>query len=218
MKFSPDTLEVLKNFSQINQSILFEEGKSLATVSPQKTIMAKAKIADDIPADFAIYDLNRFLGFINLFDDPTFDFDVGSVQIKNGKASGRYAFADASLITAPPKKELSVDPEVVFDMSSATLGEILKAASVTQLPDIGVIGDGSTIYVTALDAKNDGSDTFQIGVGSTKSTFRMIFKMENWKFLQRDYAIKMTSKGIAQFTATDVEYFVAVESGSTFDG
>jgi hypothetical protein len=218
MQLSPETIEVLKNFATINQSLIFEEGNTLATVSQQKTIMAKAQITDDIPADFAIYDVGRFLGFIKLFDNPSFEFTDSAVIVKNGKAQGRYTFADASLIMAPPKKDLVVDAEVEFDLDSSTLTEIMSAANVTQLPNVAIVGNGTTIHITTLDVKNDGSDNFQIPVGKTSDNFRMIFKMENWKFLDRDYTVRITSKGVSQFTAKDVEYFVAVESGSTFEG
>ena len=40
MKLSEQTIEVLQNFSSINQSLLFKEGNVLKTVSPQKTVLA----------------------------------------------------------------------------------------------------------------------------------------------------------------------------------
>ena len=44
MKFSTDTLSVLKNFSTINPSIVFKPGSVVRTISPQKTVMAAATI------------------------------------------------------------------------------------------------------------------------------------------------------------------------------
>ena len=44
MKFSNDTLNVLKNFSSINPSVLFKPGQTVRTISPQKTVMAAATI------------------------------------------------------------------------------------------------------------------------------------------------------------------------------
>ena len=56
MKLSDKTLSLLKNFSNINQSILFKEGSSLRTISVMKNILAEAKITEEIPKDFGIYD------------------------------------------------------------------------------------------------------------------------------------------------------------------
>ena len=62
MKFSNETVNILKNFSMINPSIAFKKGNALATMSPQKSIMARAMLDDEFPSNGAIYDLSRFLG------------------------------------------------------------------------------------------------------------------------------------------------------------
>ena len=46
MKLSDQTLEVLQNFSSINQSLLFKKGDVLRTVSPQKTVLAEVTVPD----------------------------------------------------------------------------------------------------------------------------------------------------------------------------
>ena len=61
MKLSEKTLNILKNFSSINQSILVKQGNQLRTISVAKNILAEAEIKEDFPRDFAIYDLNQFL-------------------------------------------------------------------------------------------------------------------------------------------------------------
>ena len=49
MKLSDKTVNILKNFSSINQSILFKEGNKLRTISVMKNILAEAEIDEDIP-------------------------------------------------------------------------------------------------------------------------------------------------------------------------
>ena len=44
MKLSDKTISVLKNFSSINQSILFKEGNKLRTISVMKNILAEATV------------------------------------------------------------------------------------------------------------------------------------------------------------------------------
>ena len=44
MKLSDQTLEVLKNFSDINTNILVKPGSELSTISTMKNILAKATI------------------------------------------------------------------------------------------------------------------------------------------------------------------------------
>ena len=59
MKLSTDTVNVLKNFASINSGIEFKKGKTLTTISSNKTVLAKATLQDQIEDDFCIYDLNR---------------------------------------------------------------------------------------------------------------------------------------------------------------
>ena len=74
MNLSEKTFNLLKNFSTINQSILFKKGNTLRTMSVMKNILAEADIEEEIPQDFAIYDLVRFLNGISLFEEPELDF------------------------------------------------------------------------------------------------------------------------------------------------
>ncbi len=55
MKLSEKTLSLLKNFSTINQSILFKHGSQLRTISVMKNILAEATVAEEFPKDFGIY-------------------------------------------------------------------------------------------------------------------------------------------------------------------
>ena len=74
MKLSDSTLSLLKNFSSINQSLLFKEGNKLRTMSVMKTILVEATIGEDFPKDFGIYDLNQFLNGLGLHQSPQLDF------------------------------------------------------------------------------------------------------------------------------------------------
>ena len=68
MKLTAETTAILKNYAAINQNIQFKQGQTLSTISPQKNILTSAEISEDIPTTFAIYDLNRLLGALSLFE------------------------------------------------------------------------------------------------------------------------------------------------------
>ena len=74
MKLSLKTITLLKNFSDINQSILFKKGNSLRTISVMKNVLAEATIDEDLPTDFGIYDLSQFLNGLSLHTRPELDF------------------------------------------------------------------------------------------------------------------------------------------------
>ena len=74
MKLSESTVNLLKNFSSINQSILFKEGSKLRTISVMKNILVEANINEEFDKDFGIYDLNQFLNGLSLHASPELDF------------------------------------------------------------------------------------------------------------------------------------------------
>ena len=66
MKLSDATVGVLKNFANINQNILIEEGKQIRTMSTMKNILASAGVVEEFPKNVGIYDLNEFLGVLSM--------------------------------------------------------------------------------------------------------------------------------------------------------
>ena len=221
MKLSDKTILLLKNFSSINQSILFKQGKKLRTISVMKNILAEATIAEDIPKDFGIYDLNQFLNGLSLHQNPELDFAKDEhVLIREGKMRSKYFFADPSVIVSPPEKEISLPSEdVSFVITSQQLEKLKKAASIYQLPDISAIGDGVMIKVVARDKKNNTSNDFSIVVGETDKEFVFNFKEENLKIIPGSYDVVVSSKLLSKFTAQNYEltYYIALEPDSTFE-
>ena len=85
MKLSDRTINLLKNFASINQSILFKQGNQLRTISVMKNILAEANIDEDIPQEFGVYDLSQFLNSLGLFKEPELNFTGESfVTVKEG--------------------------------------------------------------------------------------------------------------------------------------
>jgi hypothetical protein len=218
MKISDTTFDVLKNFSTINQSLAFKSGNVVRTVSPQKNILAQATVSESFPVDFAIYELNQFLGLSTLFEDPDFDFGSSQVTIKEGAAKANYTYADPSMITTPPEKNIELpSTEVSFRITKEDFRKVLNGAHSLQLPEVVVRGKGGTISFVATDTKNPNSNEFSAEVGSTDGEFQFVFKTENMKFLQDDYAVSISAKGIAHFEGSAVQYWVATESNSSYN-
>jgi len=220
MKLSESTINLLKNFSSINQSILFKEGNKLRSISVMKNILAEATISEEFPKDFGIYDLNQFLNGLSLHNSPELDFENSQfVVIKEGKMRSKYFFADASVIVSPPEKEITLPTEdVCFQLTSQQLEKLKKAASVYQLPDISAIGENGVVKLVARDKKNDTSNDFSIIVGETGDSFVFNFKEENLKIVPGTYDVIVSSKLLSKFTNQnlDVTYYIALEPDSTF--
>ena len=221
MKLSEKTLTLLKNFSNINQSILFKQGSSLRTISVMKNILAEATIDEDLPTDFGIYDLGQFLNGLALHNRPELDFqNEGYVYIKEGRMRSKYFFADPKVIVTPPEKEITLPSEdVSFTLSTDQLDKLLKAAGIYQLPDLAVVGRNGVVKIQVRDKKNDTSNDFAITVGETDDTFEFNFKVENIKILPGTYDVVVSKKLLSRFTCQNynLKYYIALEPDSTFE-
>ena len=220
MKLSDNTLSLLKNFSTINQSILFKQGSKLRTISVMKNILAEATVDEELPKDFGIYDLGQFLNGMGLHQSPELDFEADNyVMIREGKMRSKYFFADPNVIITPPDKPIELPSEdVTFELSTDQLDKLLKAAAIYQLPDLSVVGENGAVKLLVRDKKNDTSNSFAIAVGETDSTFNFNFKVENIKILPGTYEVVVSQKLLSRFTAKnyDLIYYIALEPDSTF--
>ena len=214
MKLSDRTVNLLRNFSTINQSILFKQGTRLRTISVMKNILAEANIDEDFPQDFGVYDLGQFLNSLSLFQEPELNFTG------EGKQRSKYFFADPSVIVSPPDKKLSLPTvDVEFSLKSAQLDRLLKAAAVYHLTDLSVVGNGEEIKLKVHDRKNDTSNDFSIIVGVTDKKFELHFKVENIKIVPGTYEVKISKKLLSEFKSSeyDLTYYIALEPDLTWE-
>ena len=222
MKLSKSTLDILKNFSNINQSICFKEGTELSTLSIQKNILSRAVVEEAFPKDFAIYDLSEFLSGLTLFDDPEFNFDNDNyVIIKDRRNTSRYFFADPSTIVQPPENRVELPSrDVSFTVAWSDISNIIKAASIYQIEDLAVVGESGVVKLVVRDKKNDTSNTYAVKVGETDGNFSFNFKVENLKLLPGDYEVTISKQNASLFRDVnrDLEYLIALEPDSKYEG
>ena len=224
MQLSTDTIEVLKNFGKINQGILFKKGSVLKTISSQKNILAQVTIKEDIPSEFGIYDLNKFLSVVSLHKDtPTFEFAEKEVKIvgNKGRSKIRYRFASANTINTPPEKELVMpSPEVSVSLTEEDFKWVMDSAGVLGSPQIAIESDGEKVSLLAFDSVDDSTHTDSLDIcAGNGDKYRFIFKTEHIaKLLNGGYDVQISSKGISNFKhkTVNLQYWVSTETGSTF--
>lgn len=222
MRISDNTMNVLKNFSTINPSLAFKAGNTIRTVSEQKNILAQAVVEENFPVDFAIYELNQFLGLASLFENADYAFGEMDVTIRdeNNKSRSRYTYTDSSMVTSPPEKNIDMpNPDISFTASADDLKAVVSAANQLGLPEVVVRGGATGISLVATDTKNPTSNEYSRDVAPQNgATFDMVFKTENLKFIPGDYEVKISKAGISHFrnTSGHIEYWVATETNSEF--
>jgi hypothetical protein len=220
MKFTEKTISILKNFSSINQSILFKSGSTIRTISVMKNILAEATVDEQFPKDFGIYDLTQFLNALSINDNPELDFENDNYTIiRDGKERSKYFFADPNVIVTPPDKQISLPSEdVCFVINTQQIDKLKKASSVYQVSDLSAVGENGVVKLVIRDKKNDSSNEFSIVVGETDSEFTFNFKVENIKILPGTYEVVISQKLLSRFKnqTSDLTYYIALEPDSTF--
>ena len=220
MFLSQETISILKNMSGINQSILIKEGKRLRSMSVMKNVLAESDILEEFDREVPIYDLSQFLNCLSLIPGGEVTLMDDYIKITDGTNSIDYRYADPTVITAPPDKELVLPSEdVCVTLTEDQLDRAKKSSAVLQIPDISLIGDGNQIYLTVRDKKNSGSNSYNIEVGETDKVFQFNMKVENLKIIPGDYDVVISSKNLSKFTnhARAITYFIALEPDSTYE-
>ena len=212
---SKPTIEVLKNFCSINKSLVINPGNRLSTLSINKNILAYADVEESFDSQMSIYDLGVFLGGLSLFDKPKIDTQADNyvtVSDTAGRSKTRFFYADPDIITQPPEKEINLPSEdVKFRLNSSTQQQLQRAASVYQLPDLCLVGDGQTMNLRVTDKKNDTSNSYSVEVGENENEFCFCFKVENLKLLLADYNVTISKSNVALFQGDGIKYFIALE-------
>lgn len=224
MKLTTQTVNILKNFAAINSGILIKQGSVLSTVSPQKTILAEAKIADEFPVEFGIYDLNQFLSVLSLHKDAAeFSFDEHHVLIggKSGRSQIKYRFTDKKMLTIPPEKKISLpSTDIEFVLEEDDYNWVMNAAKVLGSPNISVRSKGGKISLVSFDAKDDSKSTQSLEVADGNGdTFDMIFLTDNLNKIVPDaYNVSISKEKVAFFETDNkmLNYYIALEETSKY--
>ena len=218
MKISKTTLDILKNFSTINQNILIKEGSTLTTRTVAKNLFVSATVDTEFPQDFGIYNLSQLLGVMSLFSDPDVELSDKSMIISQGKNKVQYMFASPEVLDYPDKAIKMPDSDANFELSDENLKSLLKAGAILSSTDLKISGDGDLITCTVLDPKNPSANTFSIEVGTTDRTFDAFIKLENLKLIQGKYKVSLSEKKISHFSNQVVDYnmYVACERSTVW--
>ena len=221
MKINQNTLDILKNFSEINTNILIKPGTELSTISTMRNIFAKATIAEAFDSEFGIYDLNEFLAVVSSTNKPELKLEdkFMTISAEGSKSKVKYFYSDPSVIVAPTKEVNMPEADVTFNLTESNLKELLKMAAILATPDLALVGEkGGDVVLKVCDKKNDTSNNFDIVVGENATAdYTFYFKVENLKMMSGNYDVSVSSKSISHFqnTKLPIQYWIALEPDST---
>ena len=217
MQLSEKTIEVLKNFANINPNLVVSAGSNLKTISEAKNIMASADIDETFENGFGIYDLNEFLSAFNLIESPTLEFTDNAVKIKGAGSQVEYRFANVEILTQPAKSVTMPDVDLSVTISAEDISQIKRAAGALGHPVLSIYSDdGANLVVKVCDPNNPTANTWSKTIANDRyGTFDYQFLISNLKLLPGDYQVSISNKFISSWKSPVVEYWIALEKTST---
>ena len=223
MELNEKTLNVLKNFSGINQNLLIQEGNTIKTISEARNVVATAVVEEKFPQKFGIYDLNEFIGVLGLVNEPNLKFAEESVTVSDstGRSKVKYFFSPEETLTSPTKDVNMPEPDVSFTLDNETLNKLKRAASTLGHSNVSITPSGGGILsLSVVDNENSTSNTYSIDIDGeySSSDFNFTISIANLRILPGDYEVKLSRKLITEFKhkELDVRYWIAVEKTSNF--
>lgn len=221
MKFSGETLSLLKNFASINMNMVFTPGDTVKTLSNANSIFAKATIKEEIPNEFYIYDLNSFLAMLTLVENQEVQFEDKSLIISSEKGKFEYFYSSADIVKAPPAGEIEHTAVYSFTLTADDVQMIMKAAAITGAPTISVTNKNQSVTLSIGDRKNLSSSNFKKDLGTAFNDFDVFIAVENLKVIPDAYEVTVakTPNGKAKFLhfkhmTRPLQYWIACEPGS----
>lgn len=216
MKLSKETMEVLKNFASINQSVILKPGTKQRTHTPQKNLVAYANVAEDFPEEAPIYDLNQFLATASLFSDADYEFSDKFVTI-DGDATVKYVYAAKEALSFTDKEIKFPSRDEEFDLPWATLSAAIKAAGVMGLSNVLISGSDKGVFISAVDPRDEDANSWKKKIADeSENSFKIYLRVDLFKLLPRDYHVTVSKQKLIEFAAKDVTYYMASETNSTF--
>jgi len=221
MKFSNETLGLLKNFASINTNIVFKQGDSVSTISNAKNVFAKATIKESIPNEFAIYDLNSMLAMLTLVDGQEIEFGDKCLTVTSPAGKFEYYYSNPEIVTGAPAGEIEHVDVYKFKMTSEDIQMIMKAAAITGAPTISITNKNQAVTLSVSDRKNDTASNFKKALGTSFDNFDVFIAVENLKVIPDAYEVSVakTANGKAKFLhfkheSRQLQYWIACEPGS----
>lgn len=227
MKLSPETIEVLTNFSNINNSIVIPPGNVIKTINQERNVFAKATVQETFPRDIPIYELRQFLNIFKIHKEAEVDFENEHfILVTQGKTRMKFYYADLFSLTRTlniPTKDYALNDVVFsFELSSDLIERVRKAANYYNLNDLSVVGGDGRVELMVHNKEDVSSKSYNIEIAETENNFTFNFIEKNLMIISGSYQIDIVKNPSGSYIAKlsnqnqDLEYVIALEPDSSY--
>ena len=232
MILSEDTIKILKNFSNINDSIIIEEGNRIRNISINELVYGEALVDFNFPKTFGIYNLSEFLRTLQMFKVPSLTFEedkeyvlIAEEERNSGNITAKYNFCDIDFLTnsikLPPNTVQMNEYLVEFYLSPEHIKKIKNACLLYDFKTISFVSKNGKIYLVVKDPRDDTSNSFSIELPEDNTSnidFDVKIEVSALNFIETSYLVRLSQRA-AEFTSIDgqIKYFTCLEEDSVFE-
>lgn len=218
MNISKTTLDVLSNFSRINQSIKFKGDviKTIAGDVQEKSVqaVAVAKVPENFENQVAIYDIKSFLSLLKIYGDQNViaEFGKSSVVLSTDDRSTTFKYCNPDIIQDIPEIKIKEENVILqFDLDQKLVNEIEKVSSALNFDGFYLKSSKGKLEIRLYDVKSIASTpehVIKLPVDTDKD-FNIYFEMKNLYILSGNYAVTVTENMLAfESKDMDLKYFI----------
>ena len=218
MKISKETINILKSFSQINDSIIFDEPRYLKTKSPgSSSIIGIAEIEEEIP-EAAIYSLNNLIASISLFEEEIdYKFTKDYLYLNGDKTKIKFRLSNPDHVQMNLKKVADYkkydDFQCSFTLSKNELINIKKASKIIDANVLKFESDGKVCKISLINSEMDLSNTYEVEIEEVTGSGSARLFVDNLDIIYGDYDVKISTDKVVKFTIknqpNEIFYFIS---------
>lgn len=220
---SKETIDLIKNFATINNSIAFKQGHRIRTMNVAETVFGDIHVPEEFPCDFSIAEVNKLIGVFNLpalrNEEIKLTFDDDHLLIQGGRVTVRYRYTDRSFAT-PPDLEFELDNiDFQVELSEEDVNSFIRSSQSLGLKVVEFVIDDGNISITATDPDlGEESNDYRLDLGKDDNGFEDCHArilLELLPLYSGSYKITIDNEGLAEFRCTtegvDLVYHIGVE-------
>ena len=216
MQFSSETIQILKNFASINNSIVFREGDTVSTITASTSIFARAQVAEHFPREVPIYDLGSFLALLTIREGQEVEFGDKSAIITKDGGSFEYYYSSSDVVKGAPNKTIEVGEHYKFKLTAEDVAMINKAAAITAAPSLSITSKNQTVTLSLSNRKNPTANNYKKVIGTSMADFDVFIPVENLKIIPDAYDVTVDQRKFLHFKheTKNLQYWLACEPDS----
>jgi len=219
MKLSKESIEILKNFGQINSNAWFIAGNTQKTMAPAKTSVVVATLPDAFDDEFGIYDMREFLNVLGMFASPELTFENGVLSISENSVNVKYRTTDKALLSDYPNTVKFPQTDFTFNVTQTLKNSIDKAAKTLGLNEVAFVSKDGKFVANVYDKTTPSSNIFTVELADKfEEDFSVVFNLDNMKMIDGDYSVEVSKKKITKWVNNNGSYvmFLGIEPSSEF--